>query len=77
MTIDTLLGPILDARAPLRPEDSPETIAAWDSLAHINLILAIEDAIGAELTTDEVLQLTSVKTIVEICSARGLELNGD
>lgn len=74
MTIEALLAPILNTTAPLRLEDSPQTIPAWDSLAQINLIAAIEDVVGAELTTDEVLGLTSVAKVIEICRARGMEL---
>ena len=72
--IDALLLPILNLKAPLRLEDSPRTISAWDSIAHIQLIMAIEDAVAGELTTQEVMSLTSVSKIIEICAARGVEL---
>ena len=74
MKVDALFSPILNLKAPLRPEDSPETIPAWDSISHIQLILAIEDVIDGELTTDEVVNVTSVSKIIEICRARGVEL---
>ena len=74
MTIEDLLQPILNTKTPLRMEDSPHTIAAWDSLAQVNLIVSIEDAIDAELTTDEVISLKSVAAVVKVCRDRGLEL---
>ena len=77
MTIEELLQPILNTTGPLRMEDSPQTIATWDSLAQVNLIVSIEDAIGIELTTDEVLSLNSVAAVVKVCRMRGLELMGD
>ena len=49
MTVDELLQPILNTTAPLHLDDSRETIPAWDSLAQINIVAAIEDAVGAEL----------------------------
>jgi len=74
MTVDALLQPILNTTAPLQLNDSPETIPAWDSLAQINIVAAIEDAVGAELSTAEVLSLKSVAKVVEVSHARGLEL---
>ena len=74
MKVDLLLSPILRLNSPLRLEDSPKTISAWDSIAHIQLIIAIEDVIDGELTTEEVVSMTSVSKIIEICGARGVEL---
>jgi acyl carrier protein len=75
MSVDDLLQPILDTAAPLRTEDSPETIPTWDSLAKINIIAAIEDVTGKELSTDEVLSLNSVTAIITVCRTKGLELS--
>ena len=74
MTVDELLQPVLNTTAPLRLADGPETIPTWDSLAQINIILAIESLVGGELTTAETLSLKSVGSVVEICRAHGLEL---
>lgn len=74
MTVEALLAPILNTTSPLRMEDSPQTIPAWDSLAQINLIASIEDLVGGELSTDEVLGLTSVAKVIEICRVHGVEL---
>jgi acyl carrier protein len=74
MTVDQLLQPILNTTTPLQLNDSRETIPAWDSLAQINIVAAIEDAIGAELSTAEVLSLKSVAKVVEVSRTHGLEL---
>jgi len=74
MTVDELLQPILNTTRPLQLVDSKETIPAWDSLAQINIVAAIEDAVGAELSTAEVLSLKSVDKVVEVARAHGLEL---
>lgn len=74
MTVDELLQPILKTTLPLKPDDSRQTIPTWDSLAQINIVQAIEDAIGAELSTAEVLSLKSVSNIIEVSRAHGLEL---
>jgi acyl carrier protein len=74
MTVDELLQPILNTTVPLQPNDSRETIPSWDSLAQINIISAVEDAIGEELSTAEVLSLKSVADVVEVSRAHGLKL---
>ena len=74
MKIDTLLAPILKSKAPLRLDDSPDTISAWDSLAHIQLIIAVEEVVHGELTTKEIMSLTSIAKIIEICKTRGVGL---
>lgn len=74
MTIDEFLQPILNIQTPLKAEDSPETIEQWDSLAQINIIASLEDLIGEELNTNEVVSLTSVKAVVDICKAHGIDM---
>jgi acyl carrier protein len=74
MTVDELLQPILNTTVPLRFNDSRETIPSWDSLAQINIVSAIEDAVGVELSTAEVLSLKSVAKVIEVGRAHGLEL---
>ena len=74
MTVDELLQPILNTTVPLQLNDSRETIPAWDSLAQINIVAAIEDAVGSELSTAEVLSLKSVAKVIEVSRAHGLEL---
>lgn len=49
------------------PEDaSIATLPAWDSLAHVRLIIAIEAALGAPLQTDEMLSVTSITEVAEL-----------
>lgn len=43
--------------------DSKDTLEEWDSLAHINLILAIEKEYKIKLSLDESLKLVSVASI--------------
>lgn len=42
-------------------EDVPE----WDSLGHLNLMLALEEAFNVSFSVDEMPELVSVKAIVE------------
>jgi acyl carrier protein len=75
MTINEILGSILAAHGkPLSLDDSPETLPVWDSLRHVAVILAVEDALGADLTADEISKLNSIRDIMEVFRARGIEV---
>ena len=49
----------------LTAEDSPGTIARWDSLNHVVLMLALESEFGVEFDADEMANLVSVGAIQE------------
>lgn len=42
-----------------------ETVEGWDSLAQINIIVAVEAEFGAFFTPDEVYELNTVRKILE------------
>jgi acyl carrier protein len=41
------------------PATSTDTVAHWDSVRHMNLIIALEEAFGISVPDDEVATLTS------------------
>jgi acyl carrier protein len=45
------------------PNTSPESLQLWDSLQHLNLMLAIEQEFGIQITPQDMEQLTSVDRI--------------
>ena len=52
------------------PEDisleyTPNTLPAWDSLRHLNLVLALEEAYGFTLAPEETEGMVVVKAIVD------------
>jgi acyl carrier protein len=49
---------------------SRESLPAWDSLGHIRLIAATEDAFDIRFTIEEIEKLTSVGRMVERIDAR-------
>lgn len=56
----------------LADEASPDTIPAWDSLTHINLMLAIEGACGVQFEPDELIELRTVGAVIDrVAAARG------
>jgi acyl carrier protein len=44
-------------------DSSPQTIEAWDSMGHLNLILALEQSFGVQFSPEEVAAMTSVRAI--------------
>jgi acyl carrier protein len=78
---EVILAGVIDIMAGLfglRPEtltldSSMETVGPWDSLQHINVIVDVEQRFGIVLSPEEVVQLHSVRSIVDIVQAK---LNG-
>jgi acyl carrier protein len=52
---------------------SAGTIKAWDSVAHINLMLAIEVEFEVAFSPDEATEMLSVGAIRELLHARGVQ----
>ena len=50
----------------LDDDSSPDTVANWDSLKHMNLILALEEEFAITFADEEVIQMLNVRKIVEI-----------
>ena len=47
----------------IQPESSPDTVATWDSLHHLNLVLALEQEFAIQFTPEEIEQLLSIELI--------------
>jgi len=50
--------------------DSMQTIKSWDSLRHLNLVLALEEHFGISFDTEEIPELTTVRSISAAISKR-------
>ncbi len=59
ISADVLAAPIEE----IRPDSSPESIAAWDSLHHLNLVLALEQEFGLQFTPEEIEQMVTIELI--------------
>lgn len=49
---------------------STDTEDSWDSLRHMNIIFALEDAFGIRFTDDEITRLVSIAKIEEIVAGK-------
>lgn len=52
------------------PESSPETIEAWDSVHHLNLVLALEQEFNTQFEPEEIDQMKNVAQIVAILESK-------
>ncbi|HEX6288921.1 MAG TPA: acyl carrier protein [Herpetosiphonaceae bacterium] len=67
MSLEELFGSILDVEpSSLTDATAQAALKAWDSMAHVNLIAALEETYGVQFSTQEIQQMTSIG------AARGL-----
>ena len=52
------------------PESSPQTIESWDSVQHLNLVLAIEEEYGFQFSPEEMDQAKTVGSLARLASAK-------
>jgi acyl carrier protein len=50
----------------ITPDSTPDTVEAWDSLRLLDLVLAIEQSAGIEISPDRLQDMMSVPAILEI-----------
>jgi acyl carrier protein len=65
-TLGVVLGRHIAADDPVCRDRQPD----WDSLKHIELVFALEDALGVRFEADEIGDLTDVASIVERAGCR-------
>ena len=52
-------------------ETSDKDLVVWDSLAHVNLMMSLEQTFDLFLEVEDFAQLTSVRAIVEYLRGQG------
>lgn len=64
-----VMGSVLNvAPATIGPDSSNDTIESWDSLKHMNLVLALEEEFGVSIPDEEAANITSyalIKLVLE------------
>ena len=51
---------------------SPETMPAWDSLAHVKLMMGCEEEFGVKFTIEETVESTSVGKLKSVLALKGV-----
>jgi acyl carrier protein len=62
------------AEQSLTEGSSPDTIPAWDSLNHLNVIMAMEQEFGVELSPDDAMSMLDVSCIRSLLRSHGVEV---
>ena len=63
----SLLADILGVSlATITAESTIDDIERWDSIAHLRVVLALEEKIGRQVTSEETTALFSVRQIAEL-----------
>ena len=47
-------------------ESSPETIENWDSMRHLNLVLAIEEKFGVQLEPEDIERMKNIGAVAAL-----------
>ena len=67
----TVAGVLGVPASELTDASSPETIAAWDSLNHLNLVMALEGEFGISLSPEDALEMRTVGLMRDILKKNG------
>lgn len=65
-------GALKIAPAQVTAETSMDDTLAWDSLAHMDLIVTLEEHYGVQLEPDDMVAMRSVGAIAGVLRARGV-----
>ena len=49
----------------IKDDSSPDTIESWDSLKHMNLVVALEEEFGFEFADEEIVEMMNYNIIQE------------
>ena len=72
MSLEALLAAVLDVER-LEPSASRDELDAWDSLAHLSVVSAVEETYGVTFSSADMRTATSVVAIRELLAARGVD----
>lgn len=58
----------------LKKDFRVDTVARWDSLAHLNLVIAIENAFGVMLDPEDIMEFRSYESGKSILAKHDIEI---
>ena len=69
--IDTIMRDLLlRENLDLRPETTAKDVPGWDSITHINLMVAVEERFGVRIASQEIEKIATVGDLVAIIESR-------
>jgi acyl carrier protein len=69
---DVVLGVLGDCDIEFGDELSPSNCAAWDSVAMVQIMLAVEQEFGVQFTTDEISKVRCIGDLVALLHKHGV-----
>lgn len=45
----------------IQPATSPDTLSQWDSLQHVNLVIALEQVFGVQFTPEQIGEMPNIE----------------
>jgi acyl carrier protein len=70
-----ILSTIMDVPAEqINRKSSPDTIASWDSLSHMKLVIALEEEFQVEFSDDQIVDMISVELILATLKESGIRI---
>jgi acyl carrier protein len=51
-------------------DSSPQTLEAWDSIQHLNLVLALEEKFSVQLSPEEIEQMTNIGETAKLIESK-------
>ena len=56
--------------ASIGPDSSPDTIPAWDSVQHMNLVIALEQEFGVRFSPEEIEEAVTVRAVADLVRSK-------
>ncbi|HTV56746.1 MAG TPA: acyl carrier protein [Terriglobia bacterium] len=66
ITADVLSAPL----AAVTPESSPQTLENWDSVHHLNLVLALEERFSIQFSPEEIDAMRDLRKIAAVVESK-------
>ena len=69
--VRTIAADVLEVpTAQITPGSSPESIETWDSVHHLNLVLALEQDFNLQFEPEEIDQMKDIQHILDILGSK-------
>ena len=69
--VQTIAGDLFGvSRDRISAASTPETIETWDSIQHLNLVLALEEKFAVQLSPEEIDEMKSIGAVVTVIEGK-------
>ncbi|MFN7923992.1 MAG: acyl carrier protein [Bryobacteraceae bacterium] len=58
----------------MTPASSPDNVETWDSIKHLELVMALEQEFGVQFSPEEIEQLLSVELVASLVEEKKKEI---